>query len=81
MCIGKVVEFDDMRARETHLMDVTSQPLATADLHILDPKNPLPPQTTSFFVAAMLNWKNWSFPGAVIVMGTKSRHVVNISEA
>lgn len=32
---------------ETHLIDVTSQPLATAYLHILEPRNPFPPQTTS----------------------------------
>jgi hypothetical protein len=34
-------------------MLVTSQPLATADLHILDPKKPFPPQTTSRFVDAV----------------------------
>jgi hypothetical protein len=34
-------------------MLVTSQPLATADLHILDPKKPFPPQTTSRFVEAV----------------------------
>ena len=33
-------------------MLTTSQFRATAALHILLPKNPLPPQTTSFFVAA-----------------------------
>lgn len=35
-------------------MEVTSQPLATAYLQIREPKNPVPPQTTSFFVADML---------------------------
>jgi hypothetical protein len=35
---------------------VTSQPLATADLHIREPKKPLPPQTTIFLAVAMLNW-------------------------
>lgn len=32
-------------------MDVTSQPRATAYLQILEPRKPLPPQTTSFFAA------------------------------
>lgn len=27
---------------------MTSQPLATADLHILEPRNPFPPHTTIF---------------------------------
>jgi hypothetical protein len=36
-------------------MEVTSQPLATAALHIREPKNPFPPQTISFFVAAMVH--------------------------
>ena len=36
-----------------YLIEVTSQPRATADLHILDPRNPLPPQTTRRFVAAV----------------------------
>ena len=31
----------------THLMDVTSHPRDTAALHTLDPRKPLPPQTTS----------------------------------
>lgn len=35
-----------------YLMDVTSQPLATAYLQILDPRKPLPPHTTSFFATA-----------------------------
>jgi hypothetical protein len=35
-----------------YLMDVTSHPLATADLHIRDPKNPFPPATTSFLLTA-----------------------------
>lgn len=35
-----------------YLIDVTSQPLATAYLQILDPRKPLPPQTTSFLVTA-----------------------------
>lgn len=33
------------------LMDVTSHPLATAYLHILEPTKPFPPQTTIFFAA------------------------------
>jgi hypothetical protein len=36
------------------LIEVTSQPLATADLHIREPKNPFPPQTTIFLAAAIL---------------------------
>jgi hypothetical protein len=36
-----------------YLIEVTSHPLATADLHILDPRNPLPPQTTRRFVVAV----------------------------
>ena len=40
--------------RGTNLIEVTSQPRATADLHILDPKKPPPPQTTIRFEAAML---------------------------
>jgi len=35
-------------------MDVTSQPRATADLHIRDPKKPLPPQTTSLFAGVVV---------------------------
>jgi hypothetical protein len=38
---------------DAYLIDVTSQPLETAALHILDPKKPLPPQTTIFLTAAM----------------------------
>jgi hypothetical protein len=37
----------------TNLIDVTSQPLATADLHIREPRKPLPPQTTIFLAVAM----------------------------
>jgi len=37
-----------------YLIDVTSQPLATADLHILEPRNPFPPQITILFAADML---------------------------
>lgn len=36
----------------THLIDVTSHPLATAYLHILEPRKPFPPQTMIFFAAA-----------------------------
>jgi hypothetical protein len=36
-----------------YLIEVTSQPLETADLHILEPRNPLPPQTTIFLAADM----------------------------
>lgn len=38
----------------TNLIDVTSQPLATADLHIREPRKPLPPHTTIFLAVAML---------------------------
>lgn len=34
-----------------YLMDVTSQPLATANLQMREPKKPLPPQTTIFLAA------------------------------
>lgn len=37
-----------------YLIDVTSQPRATADLHIREPRKPFPPQTTNFFAVAML---------------------------
>ena len=37
----------------TYLIDVTSHPLATADLQILEPRNPLPPQTIIFFALAV----------------------------
>jgi hypothetical protein len=33
-----------------NLIDVTSHPLATADLQIRDPRKPLPPATTSRFL-------------------------------
>lgn len=36
------------RERYNHLMDVTSQPRATAFLQIRDPMNPFPPQTMIF---------------------------------
>lgn len=36
----------------TYLIEVTSQPRATADLQMREPKKPLPPATTSFFFAA-----------------------------
>lgn len=39
-------------SRVKYLIEVTSQPLATADLQILDPRKPLPPATTSFFLTA-----------------------------
>jgi hypothetical protein len=32
-----------------YLIDVTSQPLATADLQIRDPRKPFPPATTMLF--------------------------------
>jgi hypothetical protein len=35
-----------------YLIETTSQSLATAALHILLPKKPFPPHTTSFFFAA-----------------------------
>ena len=36
----------------SYLMEVTSHPLATADLHIRDPRKPFPPATTSRFFTA-----------------------------
>lgn len=36
-----------------YLIDVTSQPLATADLQIREPRKPFPPHTTSFFAVAI----------------------------
>jgi hypothetical protein len=48
----------------THLIDVTSHPLATAYLHILEPRNPFPPQTTSLFTAAdIFDASDITFPG------------------
>ena len=35
------------------LIEVTSQPLVTAALHILEPRKPFPPQTTILFDVAM----------------------------
>lgn len=40
-----------------YLMEVTSQPLATANLQMREPKKPLPPQTT-IFLAADLDMAN-----------------------
>lgn len=37
---------------DCYLIETTSQSLATAALHILLPRKPLPPHTTSFFFAA-----------------------------
>jgi hypothetical protein len=34
-----------------YLMEVTSQPRATANLQIREPRKPLPPQTTIFLAA------------------------------
>ncbi|MBA7492629.1 hypothetical protein ES702_03179 [subsurface metagenome] len=34
-----------------HLIETTSHPLATAYLHILDPRKPFPPATRIFFFA------------------------------
>ena len=39
-------------SRSPYLNDTTSQPLAAAHLHILEPRKPLPPATTIFFLAA-----------------------------
>jgi len=36
----------------SYLNETTSHPLATAYLHILEPKKPFPPATTIFFLAA-----------------------------
>lgn len=36
-----------------YLIEVTSQPLETAYLHILEPRKPLPPQTIIFFAAVL----------------------------
>lgn len=35
----------------SYLIDTTSHPLATALLHILEPRKPLPPATSNFFFA------------------------------
>lgn len=43
------------------LMDTTSQSRATAALHILLPRKPFPPQTTSFFLAAVVAMEPLSF--------------------
>jgi hypothetical protein len=43
---------EENRTRHAHLILVTSHPLATADLHMREPRNPVPPATTSFFLAA-----------------------------
>jgi len=40
----------------TYLIDVTSHPRSTADLHILDPRKPFPPQTTILLTAAILSF-------------------------
>ena len=40
--------------REVNLMEVTSQPLLTAALHIREPRKPLPPQTTSRLAAVIV---------------------------
>lgn len=40
---------------QTDLIEVTSHPRATADLQILDPRKPLPPATTSFCLAAVVD--------------------------
>lgn len=37
---------------DKYLMEVTCHPLATADLHIREPRKPLPPATTSLFFVA-----------------------------
>lgn len=34
-----------------YLIEVTSQPRATANLHMREPRKPLPPQTTIFLAA------------------------------
>jgi hypothetical protein len=49
---------DECRGKKylTHLIDVTPHPLSTADLHILDPKKPFPPQTTILLTAAILSF-------------------------
>lgn len=43
------------------LMETTSQSRATAALHILLPRKPFPPQTTSFFLAAVVAMEPLSF--------------------
>lgn len=39
------------RLQSAHLNEITSQPLATAYLHILEPRNPFPPAIIIFFLA------------------------------
>jgi hypothetical protein len=41
-----------LQLSNAYLIEVTSQPRATADLQMREPKKPLPPATTSFFLAA-----------------------------
>ena len=47
LSIGK--KWMDLRS---YLSETTSHPLATAYLHILEPRKPFPPATTTFFLAA-----------------------------
>lgn len=51
---------DQAEVHSAYLMETTSQSRATAALHILLPRKPLPPHTMSFFFAAA------AAPGAAI---------------
>lgn len=47
-----MVFYEGLNVFCTNLIDMTSHPLATAYLHILEPMNPLPPHTMIFLAAA-----------------------------
>lgn len=52
---GSLYEHDSVSCSwesPAYLIDVTSHPRATADLQMREPRKPLPPATTSFFLAA-----------------------------
>lgn len=63
----------------SYLIDVTSQPLATADLHILEPKNPLPPQTTIRFAAAIVCHYNNDAKKCERKLWSGNSYVVNLT--
>lgn len=53
--VGEDVTEDQVGSPE-RLILVTSHPLATADLQILEPKNPFPPHTTNLLVADIFRY-------------------------
>jgi hypothetical protein len=56
-----------------YLIDVTSQPRATADLQIRDPKKPFPPATTMFFFTFLDMMMNWSGIGSPHIWKVQNR--------